>query len=130
MSKLTGWIGWVWFAAILLLIIGLISFIGGIFAIFSPGTFVSVTGGEVVFWDVSSWGWGHLILGALVAVTGLTLMFGSSWVRMLAVVLIVLNAIAQFVVITVLPWQALLVIALDVVVLWAIIVHGDETKEA
>ncbi|MBD5785647.1 hypothetical protein IF650_05595 [Cellulosimicrobium terreum] len=129
-SQVTAWVGWVWFAGIVLVTLGLFNVISGLVAAFSPNTLVSVTGGGVVLLDVSTWGWVHLVLGALIAVTGFALLAGKGWARLVAIVLVVLNALAQFSTMQATPWWSLVTILLDLFVLWALIVHGDEAERA
>ncbi len=129
-SKATLWVGWIWFAAVVLVMLGLFNAISGLVAVFSPNTWISTGGGEVVVLDVSAWGWVHLILGALVVTTGVFLFMGQTWARVTAIVLLVLNALAQFATMLVTPWWSIIVIILDVFILWALMVHGDEVDDA
>lgn len=130
MARVSGWVGWVWFAGILLATVGFFNAISGLVAIFSPSTLVAATGEGVAVIDVSTWGWVHLVLGALLVVTGFALLNGSGWARLVAIVLVVLNLLAQFVSLPVTPWWSLVTIVLDVFVLWALVVHGDEAERA
>lgn len=126
----TLWVGWVWFAAITLMMLGLFNAISGLVAVFSPNTWIGASQGEVVVLDVSAWGWVHLILGVLAVTVGVFLFMGKTWARITAIVLVVLNALAQFATMLVTPWWSITVIVLDVFILWALVVHGDEVEEA
>jgi len=88
------------------------------------------TGEGVAVVDVSTWGWVHLVLGLLLVVAGFALFGGSAWARYTAVVLVVLNMVAQFVSLPATPWWSLVVIVLDVVILWALVVHGAEVERS
>jgi hypothetical protein len=70
----------------------------------------------------------HLLVGALMVVAGIALYGASTWARRVAIVLVILNLISQFVSLPITPWWSLVVIALDVVILWALTVHGDEVE--
>ena len=129
-QKVTAWVGWAWFGAFVVLTAGLINAVSGFVAIFSPSTVVSWTGEGIAVVDVSTWGWVHLVLGALLVLVGFALFAGSTWARRTAIVLVVINLVAQFVSLPVTPWWSLVVIALDLTVLWALIVHGDEVERA
>jgi general stress protein CsbA len=72
----------------------------------------------------------HLVLGVAMTALGLVLFTGAAWARWTASVLVVLNLVAQFVSLPITPWWSLAVIVLDVVVLWALIVHGEEVERA
>ncbi len=123
-SQVSAWVGWVWFAGIVLVTIGFFNAISGLVAVFSPNSLVGVTDAGIVVLDVPTWGWVLLVL------TGFALLSGMGWARMVAIVLVVLNAIAQFTTLQVTPWWSIVTIALDVFVLWALVVHGDEAERA
>ncbi|MBO9552987.1 hypothetical protein [Cellulomonas sp.] len=126
----TGWVGWVWFAAFGLLTVGLFNLVAGLVAAFSSQKVIGWTGEGVAVVDVSTWGWVHLFLGLLLVVAGFALFGGSAWARYTAVVLVVLNMVAQFVSLPATPWWSLVVIVLDVVILWALVVHGAEVERS
>jgi hypothetical protein len=80
--------------------------------------------------DVTTWGWIQLILGIVVALAGVGLLAGRTWARVVGITLAVLSAIANFMFIPHHPVWALLVIALDVFVIWALAAHGRELRDA
>src|SRR3954447_20451675 len=63
--NVTGWVGWGWFAAFSILAVGLFNIVAGVAAAFSPNNVLSWTNNGVAVVDVSTWGWVHIILGAL-----------------------------------------------------------------
>ncbi len=72
----------------------------------------------------------HLALGALLTLTGFALFGAAGWARIVAVVLVVINLVWQFVWLPVTPWWSLASIVLGGFVLWALTVHGDEVERA
>lgn len=126
----TAWVGWVWFGAFALLTVGLFNVVAGLVAVFQDDKVLAWSGNGVVLFDVSAWGWVHLLLGIALTALGLALFSGAAWARYTACVLVVLNLVAQFVSLPVTPWWSLTVIALDVVVLWALTVHGADVERA
>ncbi|MGO1287880.1 MAG: DUF7144 family membrane protein, partial [Cellulosimicrobium funkei] len=106
-SQVTAWVGWVWFAGIVLVTIGFFNAISGLVAVFSPNSLVGVSDAGIVVLDVSTWGWIHLVIGVLLVLTGFALLSGKGWARMVAIVLVVINAIAQFTTLQVTPWWSL-----------------------
>ena len=111
--------GGIAFAACMLLLIGSFQIIAGLAAIFEDEFFV--VGREYAFdLDVSAWGWVHLILGLLLVFTGIGLFSGKAWAAVTAIMLATLSAIANFFFIPYYPFWAILVIALDVWVIWAL----------
>ncbi|MEV8630038.1 hypothetical protein AB0395_00135 [Streptosporangium sp. NPDC051023] len=126
---MTGWVGWIWFAGIIMIMDGLFNAISGLYAIFHNDLYVQVRNKLLVF-NITGWGWIHLILGILLVVVGITLLLGQTWARIAAIILVVINAVTQMAWIAANPWWSLIVIAVDVVVLYALIVHGREAEAA
>lgn len=123
--KSTGWVGWIVFTAAMLLMLGVFNAVNGLAAIFADDIFVTGASGAVIF-NVATWGWVHLVLGVLAAATGVALMQGATWARAVAVGFVMLNMLTQLLFLPAYPFWSLLIIVLDVLVLWALIVHGDE----
>lgn len=128
-TRVTGWVGWIWFAGIIMIMDGLFNAISGLYAIFHNDLYVQVRNKLLVF-NITGWGWIHLILGILLVVVGITLLLGQTWARIAAIILVVINAVTQMAWIAANPWWSLIVIAVDVVVLYALIVHGREAEAA
>lgn len=129
-QRVTAWVGWVWFAAFAILVAGFFNIVAGLVAVFSEKTVVSWNPDGVAVVGVSTWGWVHLVLGVLLVLVSFALFAGSGWARVVAILLVVLNLFAQFVSLPVTPWWALTAIVLDVLILWALTVHGDEVARA
>lgn len=123
----TGWVGWIWFGGMMMILAGLFNIITGLAAIFANRVYVA-TPARLLLFDISTWGWVHLVLGVLVLATGIAIMAGQLWARVVGAVLVMLNALTQLTWIAVNPWWSLAVIALDIVVLYALIVHGREAE--
>lgn len=126
--KFTAWVGWIWFAALMMMLLGFFSALYGLVALLDDDYYVVGARGLLVF-DLTQWGWIHLILGLAAMVTGFALRRGAMWARVLAVVLASVNAIAQFAFMSAHPWWAAVAIVFDVLVIWAVIRHGSEMKD-
>jgi hypothetical protein len=124
----TGWVGWIVFAAIMMFIVGAFNIIDGLTALFKDEVFVNSGKGLLVF-DLTAWGWIHLLLGVGLCFVGAALLNGQLWARIAAVILVGFNAIEQLVFLSAYPLWSVLIIALDVMVIWALVVHGEETRE-
>jgi hypothetical protein len=123
----TMWAGWVWFAGIMMIMMGAFGAIEGLVALFRDQYYV-VGPYNVLVLDITGWGWVHLILGILVTITGIALMANASWARVVTVILVGIDALVQLAFIGVYPLWSMIVIALCVIVIWAIVVHGDESQ--
>ncbi len=127
MSKqVTGWVGWIWFGAIVMIIVGAFNLIDGLVALFKHTVYVT-TSGQLIVFNYTTWGWIFLILGIVQILVGLSLMANAGLgSRIVAIILVTLSMIAQISFITANPFWSILVIGLCVLVLWALCVHGDE----
>ena len=121
-----GWgVGFVIFAGVMMIILGVFHFLEGLTAILQNRFFVT-TPNYIISVDVSTWGWIHLIGGAIVAVAGFFVFTGAVWARAVGILLAGLSAIANFLFIPYYPIWSLLMIGLDVFVIWALAARGRE----
>lgn len=126
----TGWAGWVVFGGVMLIMVGLFQVVQGLVALFDDGFYLVRTNGLVVNVNYNTWGWIHLAIGVIAALTGLGLLAGNMVARVMGVVIAALSALVNLAFISAYPIWSTIVIALDVIVIYAIIVHGGELKEA
>jgi hypothetical protein len=127
-QRVTGWVGWIWFAGLAMLVVGVWTFFYGLAAVLNPNRGYIASTGKLLLFDLTAWGWWHLILGALVVIVGLCLVAGQAWARIAAIVLITINLFSQFPLLSAQPWWSITVIAVSVFVLWALVVHGQEIE--
>ena len=119
-EPVSGWaLGGITFAACILTLIGIFQAIAGLTAIFDDNFYV-VARNYTFDLDTTGWGWIHLLVGLLLVATGFGLFSRQAWAGVTAIFLASLSAIANFFFIPYYPWWALLVIALDVWVIWAL----------
>jgi hypothetical protein len=127
-TEVTGWVGWVVFAGVIMLINGSFGVIAGLVALFQDDYYLVRSDGLVVSVDYTAWGWVHLLLGILVAAAGLGALVGQTWARVVGVVMASVSAIVHFAFLAAYPFWSTIVIALDVFVIYALIVHGREAR--
>jgi hypothetical protein len=121
------WSGWILFAAIMMMLLGAYNVLQGLAAIFSDDYFV-VQEDELLVFDFTAWGWITLIWGALLVLAGLGLFRGRQWARWTAAVVVGLNAVAQAAFLAHPLWN-LIVVALCVLVIYALAVRWDDAQE-
>ena len=121
--------GLILFAGIMMIMVGVFQAIQGIVALFND-TFYVVGQQWVVSFDVTTWGWIHLIAGALLVVAGYFLFQGAVWARVLGVSVAVISAVLSFMSLPYYPVWSILVITLDVFIIWALTVHGRDMANA
>lgn len=113
---------WIAFAGVMMLIIGCLDVIWGIAAI-ANSEVVVVGGHGVLVFDITAWGWVQLILGVLLGFVGAGLLVGNTAARWAGVFLLSANAVLQVVWFPAAPLWALLIIALDVVLIYQLCVN-------
>ncbi|MEW1739487.1 hypothetical protein AB0346_26415 [Nocardia beijingensis] len=106
-------------AAVLLLAAGILSIFQGISALSKDDILVSGPNYTYEF-SATTWGWIHLVLGILIVIAAVGLIAGAMWARVIAVFLAALSILANFLWLPYYPWWSTVVIALDVVVIWAV----------
>src|SRR3954447_3951452 len=129
-GEVTGWVGWVLFAAYFMIIGGVFDVLQGLAAVFRDQSYFVVTEDRLLTFNFTSWGWIHMLFGLALIGVGVLLMRGSTFARVLAIILVGLNMIAQFAWLSAYPVWAIIAIAIDVLILFALLVHGGELADA
>jgi hypothetical protein len=120
--------GWILFAAVTLFMSGGLTILFGLAALLNDKVVaVGGTDGPVIF-DITAWGWVLLIGGIVMSLTGIALALQMTVARWLAVGFVLLHAILMFAVASEFPIFAVLVIALDVVVLFQLTVQWGRSR--
>ena len=122
----SGWaVGWTAFAAIMMSMMGLWWAMAGLVAIIDDEFFV-VTQEWIFKFDVTAWGWIHLILGIVVLVAAFGLFSGAVWARTVGVIIAVLAGLVAFAWMPYYPLWAILFVAVSISVIWALTAHGRD----
>jgi hypothetical protein len=125
-SDVTGWVGWIVFAGFFMIINGIFGGLQGLSALLRDQTYFVVGENGLLTFNYTAWGWIHLILGILLIIVGIFLLRGAGWARILAVIIVGIHMIAQFGFISSYPVWGIIMIALDALILYALLVHGRE----
>lgn len=113
------------FAAVMAMMAGVLQSLNGLVAIFNDEFYVATR--EYIFkFDVTTWGWIHLLLGIVLIAAGAALFGGATWARAAIVVAAVLVAIANFMSLPWYPIWGIIMIAASVLVIWAVTAHGKD----
>ena len=113
------------FAAVIMIISGVAQALQGIVALANSDFYVS--GRKYTFqFDITAWGWIHLLLGILVVVVGLFLFTGATWARWTGIAIVAVSTIANFAWVPYYPVWGIIVLALDGAVIWALSVSTTE----
>jgi hypothetical protein len=111
--------GWLVFAGVLMIFGGLMMLFAGIAAIANDDVFLA-TRNYVYQFDLTGWGWIHLILGVIITLAGAALFQGATWARVVGVALAGLAMLANFLWLPYAPFWAIVLIAINGFVIWAL----------
>ena len=119
--------GWIAFAGVMLLILGTLDAMWGLAAILNDE--VVVVGGQgALILDITAWGWVQLLLGIVVALTGLGLITGNAVARVAAIFFLAINTVLQIVWFPAAPLWSFLMIILDVVIIYQLTANWTEEE--
>lgn len=106
-------------ASVLMALTGLLQIMQGIGAL-ANGDFYVLRGNYTYDFDITAWGWVHLVFGIIALAAGLALLSGALWARLTALVLAVLSIMINFAWLPYFPLWAMSIMVLDVLVIWAV----------
>ena len=116
--------GAIFTAGVLLLLAGLWQAFIGLVALLKDTNTLLVVGEKWVFsFDVTAWGWIHVLVGAALFVVGIFVLRGALWAGIVGIGIAGLSALANFIWLPYYPIWAILIITLDVIIIWALAAH-------
>jgi hypothetical protein len=126
-TERTGWTGWIIFASVMMLVGGSIGAIQGLVALLNDQWVVWGNSGNL-YLDITAWGWVHLIIGIVVFLSGLGVLTGNVLARTVGVIAAAISLVANFMFLPAYPVWAIVIIAVDALVIWALTAHGSEMR--
>ena len=126
----TGWVGWIVFAGIMMIVVGGLHIFQGLVALFDDDYYQVGDNGLTIHVNYNAWGWTHVIFGVLVCAAAIGLLAGQLWGRIAGVVLAVLSILVNVAFLAAYPIWSTIVIAIDILVIWALTVHGREVRSS
>ena len=127
-ARPTGWVGWIIFAGVTMIVLGAFQIIEGLVAVFQRGYYLVTSNNLLVHVNYSAWGWVHFGIGVAIVLVGFGVMTGAMWARVLGIAFAVISAIVNLAFIAAYPVWGIIIIALDVLVIYALAVHGREMR--
>jgi len=124
----TGWVGWGYFASIMMMVLGFLQGIDGLVGIFKSNYYV-VTSTHIIAFNFKTWGWINLVLGVIIFMAGLELLRGATWARVVAVFLAALRLVANLGFVNSYPIWSITMMVIDALIIYALTVHGHELKD-
>jgi hypothetical protein len=113
------------YAGLVMVIAGAWHILEGIPAIVHDRVYVSAASGTYAF-DLSAWGWIHLVVGIVVAAVGVAVLRGKSWAAAMGMILAGLSLLGNFLFVPWYPFWSLLIMALDATVIYALARYQSE----
>ena len=111
-----------------MVILGVFHAMAGLVALFRDEYYLVRPNGLVLTLDYTGWGVIHLIIGVVVVLAGFALFRGATWARVLAVVVAGISAVGNLAFLAASPVWAAIMIAVDILVIYAVTAHGRELQ--
>ena len=122
------WVGWIVFAAMMMLLVGTFQVFFGFVSLFNSDYYLVRERKLLVDMDYTAWGWTHLVIGAVAVVAGIALLAGQMWARVVGIAMALVSCLVNLAFLSAYPVWSIVVIYVDVLVIYAIAVHGRELK--
>lgn len=127
-SEVTGWVGWIGFATVMLYLLGFMHLVAGFSALLND-QIVILTSQAIVTLDITQWGWVHILGGLLAFVAAGSLMQGKGFGRTVAVLVALVSAVVNMALIPTYPVWSIVIIVVDILIIYAVVVHAGELKD-
>ena len=115
--------GWVTFAGVMLMLMGVMNFIGGIAAIDDANFYTA--NAHYQFGSLNTWGWIILITGGVQVLAALGIWARNQFARWLGVGFASLNALAQLFMLPAFPLWSLAIFAVDIMIIYGLVAYGS-----
>jgi len=114
--------GWLLFAGIMIVMVGVLNVIYGIAAIDNANFFVANT--KFIFSNLNTWGWVTLVLGSLQVIAAFSIWNGGGFGRWFGIAVATLSAIAALLAIPAYPFWSLAVFSIDILIIYGLAAYG------
>ncbi|RTL69629.1 MAG: hypothetical protein EKK42_05825 [Pseudonocardiaceae bacterium] len=112
--------GLVLFGGLMMILCGVYHALSGVSAILKDQVYLTTPNYTFEF-DLTAWGWVHLILGVILIATGIAVVRGVTWGAIVGIALAGLSLIANFMFLPHYPLWSILIIAIDVAIIYALV---------
>jgi hypothetical protein len=128
-ARQSAWVVWVNFGGVLLILLGAFHVIQGLGALFRDEMYEVRPSRLVLDVSFTTWGWMHLVLGVIAVLAGVCLLMGQMWARVVAVIVAFVSALGNAAFIQAQPVLSVVMLALDIVIIMAVVVYGGRLYE-
>ncbi len=126
-SQPSGWVGWVYFAGILMLVRAFFQAFLGIVAL-TQSNFYVVTSDRLAVYNFTAWGWIHLIVAVVLLTAAFSVFVGGVYGRIVGSLMVGLSLVVNLIFLPSYPVWSIITIVIDVLILYALVVRGGEAK--
>jgi hypothetical protein len=124
----TAWVGFVVFAGIMLLMVGGFQAFQGFVALLKDDYYAVTPNGLLITMDYTAWGWTHLLISLIAIAAGIGVLAGQMWARVTGIIVAMVSVLANIAFLSAYPIWSVIIITTDVLVIYALAVHGKEVK--
>ena len=117
------------FAGLLLMLAGVFQALEALSAIVHD-QYLVVAPRYIYTFDLTAWGWIHLLIGLALIAIGICLLLGQGWALMAGIVIAAISAVINFTWLPYSPFWAILLIAVDLLIIWALASARAQTRTA
>jgi hypothetical protein len=117
--------GQIAFAAIMMIVGGIWHGLSGLAGVLRDEVYLTTPAYTYQF-DLTWWGWVHLVLGAILVGTGIAVAQGRTWGRVTGIALAILSLVANFLFLPHYPVWSILIISLDIVIIYSLATYARE----
>jgi hypothetical protein len=127
-ARATAWLGWILFVSIIMLAAGLINITQGLIALLDDDFYVASATGLAIGASYTAWGIALLVLGVALVAGAFGVVTGYGWGRTVGVLVAAVNALVNLGFAAAYPQWTVLIVAFDVIAIYALVVHGGAAK--
>lgn len=117
------------FAGTTLATVGIFQCFEGLSAVLDDSVYVATRDYAYQF-DITAWGWVHLLVGVVAILVGIGTLLDRDLAYVIGIMIAALSALTNFLFIPWYPVWAIVIIAFDVAVIWALCVKLSEHRPA
>jgi len=125
----SNWTGWVAFAAVMLMIAGGMNIIQGVVSLTDDSYYLAAPDGLAVNLSYTTLGWLQVGLGIVLLAIGLGMLRGARVALVLGAIIAGVSAIGNLATIAAYPLWGVVLVAFNIIVIYAIFSHGREMKQ-
>ena len=126
-SQPSGWVGWVYFAGILMLVRAFFQAFLGIVAL-TQSNFYVVTSDRLAVYNFTAWGWIHLAISVILLTAAFSVFAGNTYGRIVGSLMVAISLVANLIFLPAYPVWSIVAIIIDSLILYALVVRGAEAK--